>query len=400
MMHNTVKHNSESLIVNLTCSRCGKSYDADRKQTVCTSCQGTLFARYDLERAKSIVSKEDFLRRETTMWRYREFLPVIRTSNIVSLGEGFTPIVAAPKLANQIGLESLLVKDDGLIPTGSFKARGQSAAISRAKELGIKSVALASAGNAGVAAAAYSARASIDCNVFMPKDAPISAKKQCAQFGAKLHLIDGLINDCASKVVEGKDEFGWFELSTLKEPYRVEGKKMMGYEIAEQFGWTLPDAIIYPTGGGTGLVGMWKAFDELEALGWLSKNERPMMISVQASGCAPVVKAFQEHKNSIERPFENASTIASGLRVPFPFASDQILKVILESKGVAISVSDQEIIEAMRNFARSEGMLVCPEAAATLAALPKLSEQKTIDRKDTILLYNTGSGLNYLELIA
>jgi threonine synthase len=398
MTQDTLGRN-KSFLVNLYCSRCGKSFEADKVQTICTSCQGTLFARYDLEKAKSIVSKEDLNRREATMWRYQELLPVIQASDIVSLGEGFTSIIPANKLTNQIGLESLLVKDDGVIPTGSFKARGQSAAISKAKELGIKSVALASAGNAGVAAAAYSARVSLECNVFMPKDAPIAAKKQCAQFGAKLHLVDGLINDCARKVVEGKDEFGWFELSTLKEPYRVEGKKTMGYEIAEQLGWDLPDVIIYPTGGGTGLVGMWKAFDELESLGWISKNERPKMISVQAAGCAPVVKAFQEQKSSIERPFEKASTIAGGLRVPFPFASDQILKVIRESDGVAISVSDEEILQAMRNFARSEGMLVCPEGAATLAALPKLLEQKNIDKKEKVLLYNTGSGLNYLELI-
>jgi threonine synthase len=391
---------SGSLLTNLSCSRCGKSYDADKIQTICTSCQGTLFARYDLEKARSTIPKVEFQKRVTSMWRYQELLPLIQRTNIVTIGEGFTPIVHIQKLANLLELDSLFVKDDGVIPTGSFKARGQSAAISKAKELGITKVALASAGNAGVAAAAYSAKASIECNVFMPKDAPESAIRQCRLFGAKLHLVDGLINDCARMVAEGKSRSGWFELSTLKEPYRVEGKKTMGYEIAEQFDWTLPDVIIYPTGGGTGLVGMWKAFDELTSLDWISKSMKPRMISVQAEGCAPVVKAFQEGKSSIERTFENASTIASGLRVPLPFASEQILKVIRESDGVAIYVSDREIVEAMKNFAKSEGMFVCPEAAATLAALPKLLEQKTIERKDRILLYNTGSGLNYLELIA
>jgi threonine synthase len=386
-----------SFILELTCSRCGTKYDPNQIQTVCTSCQGTLFADYDLEGVKSHVSKESLRKREATMWRYRELLPVKDEENIVTLGEGYTPILQARKLG--VGLRSLMVKDDGVIPTGTFKARGQSAAISKAKELGIKSVALASAGNAGGAAATYCARAGIECNIFMPRDAPESTKKECVMMGANLNLIDGLINDAARMVAASKEQKGWFELSTLKEPYRVEGKKTMGYEIAEQMEWReLPDVIIYPTGGGTGLVGMWKAFREIEALGWMNVK-KPRMISVQSSGCAPVVDAWIKKKNAIDTPFPNAETIASGLRVPYPYASEQILKVIRESGGVAIAVKDAEILEMMRVFAKSEGMFVCPEGAAALAALGHLISEKAIDRDESVLLYNTGSGLKYLDMM-
>ncbi len=261
-------------------------------------------------------------------------------------------------------------------------------------------MALASAGNAGAAAAAYCARAGIECNIFMPKDAPESTKKEIIQMGAKLHLVEGLINDAARMVVEGKEDHGWFELSTLKEPYRVEGKKTMGYEIAEQLGWKeLPGAIVYPTGGGTGLLGMWKAFGELEELGWIESTNKPRMISVQSEGCAPVVKSFNEGKDSVEDPFPNASTIASGLRVPQPYASEQILRVIRESKGLAISVTDREILSAMKDFARKEGIFAAPEGAATLACLRHLAQEGYLDRDATVLLYNTGSGLKNLDLI-
>jgi threonine synthase len=333
------------------------------------------------------------------MWRYRELLPVKHESNIVTLGEGFTPILRAERLQELLRVKSILVKDDGIIPTGTFKARGQSSAISKAKELGIRSVALASAGNAGAASAAYSARAGIECNVFMPRDAPQSTKKECAELGANLHLVDGLISDAAKIVAEEKSRRGWFELSTLKEPYRVEGKKTMGYEIAEQLDWNyLPDVIIYPTGGGTGLIGMWKAFREIEALGWMKVKKKPRMVAVQSSGCEPIVKAIREGKEKVE-PFPNASTIASGLRVPFPYASEQILKVIKESNGMAISVSDKEILSAMKSFAKLEGMFVCPEGAATLACLEHMVSEKFIDTSEGVLLYNTGSGLKYLDIL-
>lgn len=391
---------SGSFLEGLECCRCRREFPADQIQTVCLFCGGTLFAQYDLEKAKSVISRNTFTHRLPSLWRYRELLPVKDQSNIVTLGEGYTPILKSEKIARSYELAWLFVKDDGIIPTGSFKARGQTTAISKAKELGIKKVALASAGNAGVAAAAYCARASIECNVFMPKDTPESPRKQCVEFGATTHLVDGLISDCAKIVANGKEEHGWFDLSTLKEPYRVEGKKTMGYEIAEQLNWFLPDVIIYPTGGGTGLIGMWKAFNDLETLGWLSRQTKPKMISVQASGCAPIVEAFETGKTSVEEPFKNANTMASGLRVPFPYASEQILKVIRESNGLALSVHDEDIRFAMRDFSRSEGIFVCPEGAATLAALKKLMSRNLVDKDEKILLYNTGSGFNYLDLIA
>ena len=326
-------------------------------------------------------------------------LPVKNAENIVSLGEGFTPILKLSKIGEDLGFPDLRVKDDGVIPTGTFKARGMTAAISKAKELGIKKVALASAGNAGGAASTYAARAGIECSVFMPRDAPDSTKKECYQMGAHLFLVDGLINDAAKFVIEGKQKYGWFEISTLKEPYRVEGKKTMGYEIYEQYNWDLPDVIIYPTGGGTGLVGMWKAFGELEQLGWLSGVKKPRMVAVQSSGCAPVVRAFKEGKDSIEEPFKNAHTLAGGIRVPFPYASEQILKVLRESGGAALEVDDSDILDSMRTFGKMEGLNVCPEGATTLAGLEKLIESGWVDKSEKVLLYNTGSGLKYPELV-
>ncbi|MHB1909573.1 MAG: threonine synthase [Nitrososphaerales archaeon] len=385
-----------SLIETLECSRCKKKFDHHLLNTVCDVCSGALFARYDLSRNK--LTKRDLLEREKTIWRYFELLPLNSETNIVSLGEGCTPLLNTSKLGKELNFPNLLIKDDGLIPTGTFKARGQSVAISKARELGIRNVALASAGNAGSAAATYSSRAGIKCDVFMPEDSPEATKKECLQMGASLHLVQGLINDAAKLVSEGKNKFGWLDLSTLKEPYRVEGKKTMGFELAEQLGWKLPDVIIYPTGGGTGLVGMWKAFEELEEMGWIN-SERPRMVSVQAEGCKPVVDTFQRKKDHVETPYPNAKTIASGLRVPFPFGSEQILKVINESKGTALAVSDQAILDSMKKFATNEGVFVCPEGAATLAALETLEQDRFVDHGETIVLYNTGSGLKYLELL-
>jgi threonine synthase len=338
------------------------------------------------------------LERSPTLWRYTEMLPVEREENIVSLGEGYTPVIKTRRLEEKAGVKHLCIKDDGIIPGGTFKSRGMAVAISKAKELGITKVALASAGNAGGAAASYSARAGIECFVFMPEDAPQSTMKECFTMGAKLYLVKGLINDAGKFVASGKEKYRWFELSTLREPYRVEGKKTMGYEIWEQFHGILPDLILYPTGGGTGLVGMWKAFEELEALGHI-RGGKPRMVCVQAQGCAPLAAAFREGKSNVEAPYQNASTIAAGIRVPFPYASEQILKVVRQSGGTAVTVEDSEILEAMKTLGSLEGLCVCPEGAATLAGLERLLQDGWIDRSDRVLLYNTGTGIKYPELL-
>jgi threonine synthase len=378
------------------CSRCGLKHEAAKVQTVCVNCAGTLFAQYDLEGVKNSLRKDELPQRPPSMWKYLEVLPVQRQQNIVSLGEGFTPIIRIKSLSHKYGLKNLLLKDDGLMPTGSFKARGMSSAISKLKELGVTKVALASAGNAAGAAAAYSARAGIEAHIFVPRDAPEINKKECSQMGAHVYLVDGLISDAAKIVSLNCEKRGWFNLSTLREPYRVEGKKTMGYEIAEQSDWELPDVIIYPTGGGTGLVGMWKAFDELQKLGW-TKPEKPRMVCVQSEGCDPVVLAYESRRESVE-PFLSAHTAASGLCVPYPYASEQILRVIRQSGGTAVAVSDEEIIESMNQLHR-EGLFVCPEGAATLSGLLKLLDTGWLDKNEKILLYNTGSGLKYPHLM-
>jgi threonine synthase len=330
------------------------------------------------------------------MWRYRELLPVVEDQNIVSLGEGFTPILRLSKIGKGLGLKSLCLKDESQIPTGSFKARGLAVAISMAKELGIRKIVLPTAGNAGSAAAAYAARADIEAHVFAPKETPEVNQKEIVVYGAELHLVDGLISDAGKLVGELKEKNGWFDVSTLKEPYRVEGKKTMGFELAEQFDWTLPDAIVFPTGGGTGVIGMWKAFAELETLGWIS-DKRPKIFVVQSSGCAPLVRAFEEQKD--ESTFwQKASTIASGLCVPKAFADRLILKVIRESKGGAVAVTDDEIVRSVREVAQKEGILVCPEGGATLAALKHLRDNKLISEKGTVVVFNTGSALKYMHL--
>ncbi len=330
------------------------------------------------------------------MWRYGELLPVTDERNIVSLGETQSPVLLLEKLGGSFGLKALYVKDDGVMPTGSFKARGQSSAVSKCKELGLGKVALASAGNAGGALAAYAARGGLEAYVFVPKDAPSMNVKECLLLGAKVFMVDGLINDAGRIVSACCTKYGWFNLSTLREPYRVEGKKTMGFEIAEQFHWDLPDVIIYPTGGGTGLLGIWKAFEELEELGWIS-DARPRLVAVQSETCAPVVKAFKEGKESVEL-FRDAYTVAPGLRVPFPYASEQILKVLRSSKGTAVSVRDSEMLDAVKRFGR-EGLYVCPEGGATLAGLKVLLDDGWVDKDEKILLYNTGSALKYGELL-
>ena len=385
-----------SKMTHLECSKCGTSHDADIVQTVCSKCGKPLFPRYDLEAAKETLSKRDLVGRVASMWRYREILPVRKQENIVTLGEGWTPLTPTPKLGESLGLKNLLVKDEGIIPTGSFKARGLSAAISKAKELGVKRVALPSAGNAAGAMATYGARAGMEVYVFMPEDAPNVNLVESDIVGARVILVKGLISDAGKLVKDGIPDMDWFSVATLGEPYRVEGKKTMGLEVAEQLDWKLPDVIIYPTGGGTGIIGMWKVFDELEELGWIG-GERPRMIGVQAQGCSPIVKAYKEGKEESEF-FTGASTVAAGLRVPKALGDFLILKAIRESGGEAIGVSDEELMADVRLISRLEGIFACPEGAATISALRKMVDQGNIDRDERVLLFNTGSGLKYTDL--
>jgi threonine synthase len=342
------------------------------------------------------VDREEITRRKKGMWRWRELLPVLNQENEVFLGEGDTPLLTLPHLEGELGLTHLYVKDESSNPTGSFKARGLAAAISKAKELGVKKVIIPTAGNAGGAMAAYAARAGLRAHIFMPKDTPFANVEESRMAGAEVILIDGIISDAAGMAGEKARAEGWFDVSTFKEPYRTEGKKVMGYELAQEFNWRLPDVIIYPTGGGTGLVGMWKAFAELEALGWLENRKRPRMVSVQAEGCAPVVKAFE--KGAMFCDFwTNAQTIASGLRVPKSFADHLILQDIYDSEGTAVAVSDQAILESQKQLASAEGIFAAPEGAATLAALKILIKQRWVHPEEHIVLFNTGSGLKYLD---
>ena len=385
-----------SKLTHLECSKCGEHHDADQVQTVCSKCGKPLFARYNLETAKETMTKRELVGRVSSMWRYREILPVRRSENVVTLGEGWTPLTPTPRLGESLGLRNLLVKDEGIIPTGSFKARGLSAAISKAKELGIKRVALPSAGNAAGAMAAYGARAGIEVFVFMPLDAPKVNAVESDVVGAKVIFVKGLISDAGKLVKDGASEMGWFNFATLGEPYRVEGKKTMGLEVAEQLDWKLPDVIIYPTGGGTGIIGMWKVFDELEEMGWIG-NERPRMVSVQAEGCSPIVKAYQKGKEESEF-YDGAYTVAAGLRVPKALGDFLILRAVRESKGIAIAVTDDELLADVRLISRLEGIFACPEGAATISALRKMVEAGEVDRDEQVVLFNTGSGLKYTDL--
>jgi threonine synthase len=385
-----------SYLVNLTCSKCGRSFSKDEVLTFCGDSQATLLSNYDLGGIRAHVDRDEISRRPRGMWRWHEALPVQNPEHVVSLGEGDTPLLRVPRIGKELGLSNLFVKEESGNPTGSFKARGLSAAVSKAKELGIGKVVIPTAGNAGGAMAAYAARAGMQALIFMPKDTPQANIAESRIVGAEVILIDGLISDAAKMAGARAREEGWFDVSTFKEPYRTEGKKIMGYELAEQFGWELPDVIIYPTGGGTGLVGMWKAFQEMEELGWLERKSHPRMVAVQAAGCAPVPLAFQKKANSCEF-WENAQTIASGLRVPKSFADHLILQGIYESNGTALAVEDDEIIRAQHELARAEGIFAAPEGAATLAALKELVKQKWLDPDERVALFNTGSGLKYLD---
>jgi threonine synthase len=385
-----------SFITHLECSKCHKEYSHLQIQTFCPDCKATLLPRYNLDAVKRQIDRADISHRKKGMWRWHELLPVLHEENQVSLGEGDTPLLSLPRLESELGLSRLFVKDESNNPTGSFKARGLAAAISKAKELGVEKVIIPTAGNAGGAMAAYAARAGLKSHIFMPRDTPFANMEESRIAGAQVVLVDGLISDAAALAGEKARAEGWFDVSTFKEPYRVEGKKIMGYELAESFGWQLPDVIIYPTGGGTGLVGMWKAFAELEALGWLENTQRPRMVSVQADGCAPVVKAFQEGAPVCDF-WQNAHTAASGLRVPKSFADHLILQDIYDSQGTAIAVSDESILESQKQLASTEGIFAAPEGAATLAALKELIKQGWVQPEERIVLFNTGSGLKYLD---
>ena len=371
-------------------------FDAHQVQTYCTSCKAPLLACYDLSAARRKLDRDFFHTRRSGMWRWRELLPVFDTQAIITLGEGDTPLLALPRLATQYHLPNLYLKDESFNPTGSFKARGLSAAVSKAKELGIEKLVIPTAGNAGGALAAYAARAGLTASIFMPEDTPLSNIEECRISGATIVLVEGLISDAAKLAGEKAQLEGYFDVSTFKEPYRTEGKKIMGYELAETFNWTLPDVIVYPTGGGTGLIGMWKAFAEMQELGWLESPKKPRMVAVQASGCAPVVKAFTTGSSSCEF-WSNAHTIASGLRVPKSFADRLILHDIRESNGTAVEVDDAEIITAQKLLASTEGIFAAPEGAATLAGLIKLLQTGDILLDEKIVLFNTATGLKYLS---
>ena len=386
------------MLIHLECTRCGEHYPADRPQTVCSKDGGVLYARYDLNAIRKNFSPARLAGRAPTMWRYDAVLP---GADPVTLGEGFTPMLPSREYPN------VYIKDEGLNPTGSFKARGLSACVTMAKHFGLKKLAIPSAGNAAGALAAYTAAAGLEAHIFMPKDVPQANRIECDYYGAHVNLIDGLISDCAKKVAELKtsdrwQKEGWFDVSTTKEPYRVEGKKTMGYEVAEQLGWRLPQGIIYPTGGGVGLLGMWKAFEEMEALGWISRekpgSDRPKMITVQSAGCAPVVKAWEEGKQSAEM-WTNAATLASGLRVPKPYGDYLILDILHKSNGTAVSATDEEILEATRHWAKTEGLFAAPEGAACLVAYRKLRASGFFKPEDTVVLFNTGNGLKYLDVL-
>jgi threonine synthase len=375
---------------------CGApTLDPRGRHHLCT-CGAPLLARYDLDRARA-WSRDSLAPREPNMWRYRELLPLFDGETPVTLGEGFTPLFHARSLGASVGLDRLYIKDESLNPTNSFKARGQSAAITRAKYLGAKTIALPTAGNAGNAASAYSAAAGLACEVFIPKDAKQPFVDECRLYGANVTLVDGLITDAGRLAAERGGPLGWYDVSTLKEPYRIEGKKTMAYELAEQMHWTWPDWIVYPTGGGTGMVGMWKAFDELERIGWM-KGRRPRMVSVQAENCAPIVRAFQEGTEKAQ-PWEGATTIADGLRVPRAIGDFLILRAVRESGGTALAVTDRSMVEGMLAIGKHEGVSAAPEGGAALVAIRRLVADGVMTRQESVVLFNTGGALKYLDVL-
>jgi threonine synthase len=381
-------------VTHLECSACGKRREGGVPHNLC-ECGGPLLVRYDLDAVRWSWKPEQFSNARADMWRYSPVLPVADPANIVSMGEGWTPLVRTPRLGELLGATRLWVKDEGLNPTCSFKARGLACAITMCREFGIRKVAIPSAGNAAGALAAYAAAAQIEAHIFMPRDVPQSNFIECKVAGAHVMLVDGLISDCGRIVAERKTAEGWFDVSTLKEPYRIEGKKTMGYEVAEQFDWQLPDAILYPAGGGVGLIGMWKAFAELEELGWIGAH-RPKMIAVQSEGCQPVVRAFEQGSDRCEF-WSDAATVASGLRVPKPLGDDLMLRAIRESSGCAVAVSDPDLLDGALQLASLEGIFAAPEGGACVAAVRKLIRAGFLRANERIVIYNTGSGVKYLE---
>jgi threonine synthase len=385
-------------VTHLECANCAQRYEANQVHNLCTSCQRPLWVRYDLDALKKEFPKKELFGRPPTIWRYLEMLPIADIDKIVSLTETITPILETKRLASEFGLKKLYLKDESRLPTGSFKSRGMAMAISKANEFGIKQVAVPTAGNAGGAMAAYAARAGMEAYVFMPDDTSAINMKECFLSGAKTFLVNGLITDCGRIVGEGKKTKGWFDVSTLKEPYRIEGKKTMGLELAEQFEWELPDVILYPTGGGTGLIGMWKAFAELEYLGWLKSAKKPKMISCQSDGCAPIAAAFAKGERFAQK-FENAATIASGIRVPAAVGDFMILDAVRESGGVALSTPEADIPKWMQLACSKEGVALCPETAVCYGALEVLRKQGKIKKTDSVLVFNTGAAQKYPEAV-
>src|SRR5271170_2683603 len=382
-------------IKNLECSRCKTSVSAERPQTVCPKCQGAFYVRYDLQQlygpaARDLLVTQDPASTWSGMWRYRAVLPDVKP---VTLGEGWTPMLRSRRYPH------LFLKEEGANPTGSFKARGLALAVTMAKHYGISKLAVPSAGNAAGALAAYAAAAGIEANIFMPKDVPFANYVEAKLYGANVTLVDGLISDCGRIVAERKEREGWFDISTLKEPFRVEGKKTMGYELVEQLGWEYPDAVFYPTGGGVGLIGMWKAFMEMEELGWVKPGKRPRMIAVQASGCAPVARAY-EAGATVSEMWPNATTFASGLRVPKPYGDSIMLEILRESRGTALAIPDAEILASLQDWAKNEGLFLSPEGAAATAAYDRLLASGFLKPSDRVVLFNTGAGLKYTDVIA
>ncbi len=383
---------SATFVTNLECGYTGSRYEPDVVHGLSDDGK-PLLVRYDLDGIRDSVSKEDFSSRPSGMWRYREFLPVRQSANVVSLGETETPLVPLPTMSSQLDVGEILVKDEGRLPTGSFKARGIAMAVSMAKELGLDRLAMPTNGNAGAALAAYGTRAGMETYIFCPDDTPEINVREIALQGGKVWKVNGLINDCGKIVGAGKDAMGWFDVSTLKEPYRIEGKKTMGLELADQLGWQLPDVIFYPTGGGTGLIGMWKAFNELREIGWI-EGDLPRMVAVQSTGCAPIVRAYDNGERHAQL-WENADTIASGIRVPAAIGDFLILDAIRESGGFAIAVPDSDIEAARTDVATHDGLLLCPEGAATFAAYRSALDRNLVSKDERVVLFNCGSGLKY-----
>ncbi|MHB1652050.1 MAG: threonine synthase [Desulfitobacteriaceae bacterium] len=385
-----------SFLTHLECPKCGKTYDPDQPNQLC-SCGGPLLARYDLEGVKRAFQKSDLLKRKPSLWRYKELLPVKDENNIVTLGEGMTPLIPLKKIGPKVGLNNLYLKDEGIIPTGTFKARGASVGVSKAKELGIETLAMPTNGNAGAAWSTYCARAGIKCVIVMPEDAPMITRNECAITNAALYLVNGLISDAGKIVGRAVANQGIFDASTLKEPYRIEGKKTMGLEILEQFNWEVPDVILYPTGGGVGIIGIYKALKELQAMGWI-EDKMPRLVAVQAAGCAPIVKAWEE-KKSVSEFWPNAKTVAFGITVPKALGDFLVLEAIYDTNGCAIAIEDDQLLKAQADLAATEGTFICPEGAACFAAAVQLKEQGWIKADEKVVLLNTGTGIKYPDTV-